>query len=67
MLRKTATEDMEKSLLDDNPVENKCIKNKCIKNTTIIICLLTSYGLFYGFGFYTGLYIENQNDDGSNI
>ena len=61
MLRKTA-EDMENSLLDENSVENKCIKN-----TTIIICLLTSYALFYGFGFYTGLYIENRNDDGSNI
>ena len=65
MLRRSA-EDMENSLIDDNP-ENKCIKNKCIKNTQIIICLLTSYGLFYGLGFYVGFYIETHNDDGSNI
>lgn len=60
-MRRTVAEDMENSLIDD-PVENKCIKN-----TQIIICLLTSYGLFYGLGFYAGFYIETHNDDGSNI
>lgn len=61
-MRRTVAEDMENSLIDDPPVENKCIKN-----TQIIICLLTSYGLFYGLGFYAGFYIGRGWDDGSNI
>ena len=61
-MRRTVAEDMENSLIDENPV-----KNKCINKTRIVICLLTSYGLFYGIGFYAGFYIETHNDDGSNI
>lgn len=59
MLRRTIAVDMENQLINEKKPKMTC------KNVSITVCLVTSYGLFYVLGFYSG-YV-NVICDGSNI
>lgn len=63
MLRKSQAVDME-NLLELPEDKNK---TKCLHKCGVVICLFSSYAMFFGLGFYASMHSGFCSDDGSNI